>query len=90
MSLVMERRSIRKYLDKSIDMEILKRLVQAGMQAPSACNQQPWEFIIINDKNILDTLSEMSNGAWMLKDAAAAIIPMIHQVPLHRCSEYKI
>lgn len=79
MSLVMKRRSIRKYTNQKIDREILALLVRSGMQAPSAGNQQPWEFIIVDDRKILDTLSETSKGAWMLKKAQAAIIPMLKE-----------
>jgi nitroreductase len=43
------------------------------MQAPSACNQQPWEFIVIDDIQILKALSSMSKGAWMLANVTKAI-----------------
>ncbi|MCF7926934.1 MAG: nitroreductase family protein [Candidatus Izimaplasma sp.] len=77
MSLVLQRQSIRKYKDKPVEQSKIKQLLKAGMQAPSANNQQPWEFIVVDDRALLDNLSETSSGAWMLKDAAVAIIPLI-------------
>jgi nitroreductase len=77
MSLMMKRSSIRKYTNQMVEKEKVIQLLKAGMQAPSAKNQQPWEFIVVDDKSILKTLSNASVGAWMLNDAQLAIIPMI-------------
>jgi len=44
---MLKRRSIRKYQDKEVSAEVLLELVKAGMAAPSACNNQPWEFIVV-------------------------------------------
>ncbi len=51
-----ERTSVRTYTSKPVEKEILIELVKAGMAAPSAMNKQPWEFIIIQDRTILDKL----------------------------------
>lgn len=77
MSLMLKRSSIRSYLDKEVPKELVTKLLQAAMQAPSARNQQPWDFIVVDKRELLDELSKASNGAWMLKDAPLAIIPMI-------------
>ncbi len=44
------------------------------MQAPSAANQQPWEFIVVEDKDTLEKISKMSPYAGMTKDASVAIV----------------
>ncbi len=77
MSLVMKRTSIRKYTNEAVSKEDVKKLLQSGMQAPSARNRQPWEFIVVDDRKLLDSLSESAPGAWMLKDAPLAIIPLL-------------
>lgn len=74
MSLTMKRTSIRAYTNDPVTKEQIKQLLMAGMQAPSANNQQPWEFVVVKDKKTLTQLSNASKGAWMLKDAALAII----------------
>jgi nitroreductase len=48
------RRSIRAYEDREVEKEKIIRLLQAGMAAPSACNLQPWEFIVITDRDMLE------------------------------------
>lgn len=50
------RRSIRSYEDREVEKEKLVKLLEAGMAAPSACNMQVWEFVVVTDKN---TISEL-------------------------------
>ncbi len=51
-----ERTSVRAYRSKAVDREMLLDLVKAGMAAPSAMNKQPWEFIVVQDRVILDKI----------------------------------
>lgn len=71
---ILERRSIRKYTNQPISQDLIKILMQAAMSAPSACNQQPWHFVIIDEKNILIELSKHNPGYSMLADAPLAIL----------------
>jgi len=54
---IFNRRSIRKFEDRPVEKEKIDKLLRAGMQAPSAANQQPWEFIVVENKESLKTLS---------------------------------
>ena len=74
MSLCMERRSVRKYDLKTVEDEKIKALLTSAMQAPSARNQQPWEFIVIKNKALLTKLSQVSRGAHMLAQAPLCIL----------------
>ena len=56
---IFERRSIRKYSKLPISESDIENLVRAAMAAPSAGNQQPWEFILIRDKNILVDITKI-------------------------------
>lgn len=56
LDLVLSRRSIRKYTDQVPDVEQLTQLLQAAMAAPTACNSQPWEFVVVTDPEILAQL----------------------------------
>ena len=58
MEIIKLRRSIREYSDKEIFDEEIEKIIEAGIMAPSAKNQQPWEFIVIKDKSTLNKLSE--------------------------------
>ena len=58
MELIKIRRSVREFTDEKISDDDIKKIIEAGICAPSAMNQQPWEFIVINDKEILNKLSE--------------------------------
>jgi len=68
------RRSIRKYTDKPISKDVIIKILKAAMSAPSACNQQPWRFIVIDDRAILDGIPEVHEDAPMCRQAQAAIL----------------
>jgi len=74
MDVINKRRSIRSFLEKPVELEKIEALLKAAMQAPSAKNQQPWEFIVIDDREILNELSKLSNYANALLTAPVGIL----------------
>jgi len=74
MNEIFSRVSIRKYQDKPVEDDKIKILLKAAMAAPSAGNQQPWEFYVVRDKEILEALSKTSPYAGCTKAAPAAIV----------------
>ncbi len=77
MSLLLKRKSTRKFLNQKVSKELVDKLLISAMQAPSAHNQQPWEFIVVDDRLLLDQLSKASSGSGMLKDVNVAIVPVM-------------
>ena len=71
---IFERRSIRKYTGKPVSDELIEKLLRAAMAAPSAGNQQPWEFVVIKDRNTMDAVTEIHPYSLMLKEAGFAIV----------------
>lgn len=71
---IFNRTSVRSYSDKPVSVETLTLLVKAGMAAPTGMNRQPWEFLVIQDKEIMAKLAADLPYAKMLKEAQAAII----------------
>ena len=49
LELILRRQSDRKYSDKPVEAEKLERIIEAGRMAPSACNAQPWKFVVVTD-----------------------------------------
>lgn len=74
MEAIDKRRSIRSYKDKPVEEEKLQKLLHAAMQAPSAVNQQPWEFIIVKDEDNKEKLAHTSPYSHMCEYAAVNII----------------
>ena len=74
MEAILTRRSVRKYIKKSLSEQIVKELLEAAMSAPSAGNEQPWHFIVIDKPQILSKVTIFHNHAQMLKDASIAIL----------------
>ena len=70
---ILSRTSIRSYTDQPVSEEIKSAILHAGMAAPSGVNRQPWEFILIDDRNILEALAEALPYAKMTAQAPMAI-----------------
>ena len=68
-----ERRSIRDYKDEQITEEHLEMILEAGRWAPSAINLQPWEFVVITEREILGKISKMALYGKFIKEAPVAI-----------------
>ena len=73
MDAVFHRRSIRKYTGQPVESEKTEQLLRAAMAAPSAGNQQPWEFYVVRKKETIEKLSECSPYAGPLRGAPLAI-----------------
>lgn len=67
------RRSIRAYKPDPIDPEKLERILQAGRLAPSACNLQPWHFVIITDPALRKDFTKVYKQPW-IADAPVILI----------------
>lgn len=62
MAPITDRRSIRKFLDKEIPLELIKEILEAGRMAPSAKNRQPWKYIVFGNKQKQELLNCMELG----------------------------
>ncbi len=71
---IFSRKSVRAYAEGAIPREQLEMLVRAGMAAPSAVDQRPWEFVVVTEKATLVRLAERLPYAKMAAHAAAAIV----------------
>lgn len=70
------RRSIRRFEDKPVENDKVERLLRAAMQAPSAKNGQPWEFLVVTDAEKRLAISQMSEYAGMCRYAPLVIVTM--------------
>lgn len=74
LDIIHQRKSVRSYATKEVSKEQLEMLVRAGMAAPSARNLQPWAFVAVTERTVLDEMAKGLPYAKMLLDAPAAII----------------
>jgi len=87
LDVIINRRSIRKYTGQEIPREVLMQLIKAGMYAPSAVNKQPWHFILVTDKKLLNKIADVHPHGSMLRQAAAAIV-VLGDVTLAHTPDY--
>ena len=71
---IMTRTSIRSYENRPVEKEKVERLLRAGMAAPTAMNLQPWHFVVVDGREVLDSLSAANPHAKMLQTAPLAIV----------------
>ncbi len=70
---IMTRTSVRQFTSRPIAKDTLETIVRAGMAAPSAMNKQPWAFVVVTEKEMLDSLRAVHPYS-NLKTATAAIV----------------
>ena len=76
MSIIFKRHSVRRFKDEKVSGELIENLLKAGMQAPSSCNSQPWEFIVVSDKEDKEAISKMHRFASPAAGASHLIITL--------------
>ena len=77
LDLVSKRQSERSYLSKPVEREKIIRCIEAARLAPSACNSQPWKFIIVDDPDLKNAVAEETSNT---------LLPLNHftkQAPVH-------
>ncbi len=73
--LIQKRRSIRKYQRKPVEIDKIQTLVEAALRSPSSMGYNPWEFVVVDDPNLLDKLSKAKpQGSAFIKNAPLGIV----------------
>lgn len=71
---IFTRRSIRKFTDAPVSPEDVRTLLEAAMSAPTAAGVQPWRFIVLTDRAVLDAVPSVHRAANMIRQAPLAIL----------------
>lgn len=71
---IVTRRSIRQFEDKPVPAEMVEKLLRAAMMAPSAGNQQPWEFIVLTERALLDEMPNLHPYCQMIRQTPVAVL----------------
>src|ERR1035437_624516 len=77
LDLIISRQSDRKYSDKPVEKEKLDRIVEAGRMAPSACNAQPWKFIVVTEHELVLKIAEAASAKLIGMNSFVAQAPVI-------------
>lgn len=73
--LIEKRRSIRKFTDREIENEKIEKLIETALRSPSSRSFNPWEFVIVRDRKVLEKLSKAKpHGSSFLKNAVLGIV----------------
>ena len=78
---IAKRKSVRSFADKKVEPEKIESLLRAAMRAPSGINGQPWEFVVVDDKQILSTIYQFGPGSRSLLTAPMIIVVLDKEIP---------
>lgn len=76
---VRARRNVRQYTDQPIAREDLERILEAGRRAPSSQNWQPWNFVVVTERDRLTELAKVWRGAQHVAQSAATIALVVRR-----------
>lgn len=71
---ILQRRSVRRYRPEPIPGEHLRQILEAGRQAPSAGNRQPWHFVVVGDARQKQRVAQACNGQMWMAEAAYILV----------------
>jgi nitroreductase len=69
--------AVRRYRDKPVPEDVLRRVLEAGRLSPSAMNKQPWHFVVVQDPNMLRQLGAAAQTGPYVSEAPLAIVVAI-------------
>jgi nitroreductase len=85
---IVKRRSVRVYEPAQVDGADIKTILEAGIWAPSGCNEQPWHFTVIQNKKIIDHINEVAKkkmacakSAWVKKLGLSGEFHLFYEAP---------
>jgi nitroreductase len=76
---ITSRRNVRRFAEDPIEDDVLDRILEAGRRAPSSRNWQPWDFVVVTDREQLRELSTVWRGAGHVADSAATVALVIEE-----------
>lgn len=77
--LLLQRHSIRRYTDQPVDSDAVKTILEAALLAPTSKNARPWQFVVVEDKEMLTRLAECKQfGAKPVASAAFAVVVTVN------------
>lgn len=76
LELIKSRQSDRSYTGQAVEKDKLERILEAGRLAPSACNAQPWKFIVVDDPTLLSQMAEAASAKLLGMNAFVAQAPV--------------
>lgn len=89
LELARKRRSVRKYSSKSVPREIIDKCIEAVRLAPSACNSQPWSFIVIDDERLKNEIAQKAFSGIYSVNSFASDAPVLIAV-ITQCKHYAV
>ena len=76
LDIVRSRRSIRRFSEKKVPLDLISKIIEVGTYAPTPCNQQLWNFVVVTDDRVKEQLIESAGASTIINRASAVIVVM--------------
>jgi nitroreductase len=87
---IKDRRSIRKYSDRIVEDDVLRKVLEAARLSPSARNLQPWKFVVVRNKDTITRLGEATGGQSFVGEAPVIICSCATETEgIMMCGQYR-
>jgi nitroreductase len=90
MDVIYNRRAVRDYLSQKIDPDLIHTLLDAAIQAPTAMHEEPWSFVIIQNKDLLNRLSENTKNLVLAEAKNSAPQQEKHLIDLVKPADFNV
>lgn len=77
LSLMKNRQSERKYIDRPVEREKIERITEAGRLSPSACNGQPWHFVVVDEPSLRDEVASATESVVLRMNSFVREAPVL-------------
>jgi nitroreductase len=84
---IASRRNVRQFADRPLEADAVERILEAGRRAPSSRNWQPWDFVLVTDRDQLRELSTVWRGGGHVADSAATVALVVEDFDDQRSRE---
>ncbi|MHA1864449.1 MAG: nitroreductase family protein [Candidatus Thorarchaeota archaeon] len=76
LDIVRTRKSIRRFSEKKVPLDLISKIIEVGTYAPTPCNQQLWNFVVVTENQVKEQLIESAGASTIIKRASAVIVVM--------------
>jgi len=83
LNIIKNRRSIRKYQKKSIPDDVIFKILETAIWAPSGLNNQPWRFVIIKNNEVKKKLAKLTKYSHIIEGADLLIVVLLHKPTMY-------
>ena len=87
---ILSRQSVRHFAPEEIDADVIRKILEAAVRAPSGLNNQPWKFVVLKNAGVRFKLAELTKYSRIIREAPVCLAVFIHRkLVYHETKDYQ-